>query len=206
MKKFKNNSGEVMLESAIVYSITLMLLMCILGIGFYIYQQTMLYAVANETAVHIAENYKYTNLNSIDDDYIQIPQMTNLKRYRSYLSLANYEKTREYVEKRAKLTSFDKNENAKIEELKIISDSIGRKRVTLRISMKSTILFDNALKYWGFTDDEGNKFYATAYAECMDLTTYVGQVKYVEYIADKTESSNVRNIISSLKKIINKIR
>lgn len=149
MKKIKSDLGEVMLESAIVYSITLMLLMCILGIGFYIYQQTMLYAVANETAVHIAENYKYTNLNSIDEDYIQTTQMTNLKRYRAYLSLSNYEKTRDYVEKRAELTSFNKDEKAQIEELKIISDCIGRKRVSLKISMKSTILFDNALEYWG---------------------------------------------------------
>ena len=68
MEKRTNDSGELMIESSIIISITMVVLVAMIGLGFYLYQKAMVNTVASGTAVYIAKNYKYTTLNKLDDE------------------------------------------------------------------------------------------------------------------------------------------
>ena len=210
MEKRTNDSGELMIESSIIISITMVVLVAMIGLGFYLYQKAMVNTVASETAVYIAKNYKYTTLNKLDDEIFNTSQMKNLKKYRAYFSLSNKNKTKEYVNRRSKVTSFG-NEMADIEKLEIKRDNIGRQRVELKISVNANIIFENVLVSIGLID-RNPKIYSTAYAECVDLTGYNSQVNFVNYLGNGIEKgrfgqiyNNVSTTIQNIKSIIDKL-
>ena len=55
-----DDSGEVMLESTIIFTITIFLLLALLSIGFIFYQKAMLNSVADEIASDVGATLKFT--------------------------------------------------------------------------------------------------------------------------------------------------
>lgn len=211
LKTKKDESGEVMIETTLLIGMVLIVLVAMIGLGFYLYQQSMIYTVANETAVKIAENYKYNSLDKLDTYVVEPENMKNLRKYRTYMKLSDERKTETYVEKRSKATNFT-GKAASIEELTIYRDNIGRQRVKVKISIENDIVFKEVLEKIGLVK-KNSKLYATAYAECMDLTGYSSQVNFVNYIGNYINQgkfgqiyNNVSQTISNVKEIIEKIR
>lgn len=194
-----------MLEASIVLTMCIVALVIVLGLGFYLYQQSMMYTIANETAVNIAENYKYTTLDSIDQHVVPETKMSGLRKYRSYFSLTDMDKVENFVEDRVNATSFQDNSDAKVEEMKIYRDNIGRQRVKVTISMKANVVFAKALQAVGMIDDSP-RMYATAYAESLDLTAYVSQVHFVNYIGNGVNNSSFGNIYNNVSDIIGDVK
>ena len=213
MKKKKNESGEMMLEASIILSFTLIALICLIGAGFYIYQQATAYAIANETANDVAKNYKYMNkISEINTDVIPVEKMYGLKKYRMYISLSDLNKTKRFVAKQADLTSFDGAQATEDTKVEIMNDNIGRKKVKVTVVMDCNILFEGALNAIGLIDDDP-KFTAVSYAECMDLTEYVSQVHFVNYVGDLANDSALGEIYNNfmeskdtIKSIIRKLK
>ena len=206
----KNESGEIFIETSIMMAIVLIVLSAMIGVGFYIYQKSMLSTIAAETANYAAKNYKYTSIGSIDATDIDEPNMINLKKYRSYLSLLNSGKISSYAKKRGRKTSFTKD-SVTISEVKLIRDGIGRQRIKLTLKMKANIVFENIMVAIGLVK-ENPTISATAYSECLDLTEYNGQVYFVKYMQNGIQGSNiggsmdnVGDTISTVKRILNKI-
>ena len=56
-KGMKNENGEVMLESLIVYSVTIFLLFFILAIFSVLFQHWNIQTVANESVIRVAQTY-----------------------------------------------------------------------------------------------------------------------------------------------------
>ena len=54
-----DDSGEVMLESTIIFTITIFLLLALLSIGFIFYQKAMLNSVADEIASSVGATFKF---------------------------------------------------------------------------------------------------------------------------------------------------
>ena len=79
--RWKNENGEIMLESSIVLVFVLLLLMALLSITFMFYQQAMLNTVAAEIAADVAKNLKYTNLERGNDE-ITLDNYDGVKMYR----------------------------------------------------------------------------------------------------------------------------
>lgn len=211
LKVKKDESGEVMIEASIIIGMTLIVLVAMIGLGFYLYQQSMIYSVANETAVKIAANYKYERLDKIDTYVVEPAYMEGLRKYRTYMKLSDERKAGNYVEKRSKATNFT-GKAASIEELTIYRDNIGRQRVKVTIAVDNDVVFRGLMEKIGLIK-KNSKLYATAYAECVDLTGYSSQVNFVNYIGNAVNKSkfgqiynNISDSITNIKTIIEKIR
>lgn len=203
LKKEKGQSGEIMLESSIVLSITIIMIVCMIGLGFYIYQQAMVYTIAAETAENIGRNYKYTSTD-IDEYSVDISKMTDLRMYRVYFKLQDIRKAESYAIERGSLTSFNSSDSVRVEECELIRDNVGRQHVKVTISLESSFLFGGILKACGFINNN-SKLYATSYAECLDFTGYVSQVHFVDYLGDKADGTNVGKIYNNVNKMKDKI-
>lgn len=206
----KDNKGEVMIESTIIVLITIMVLIAMISIGFVFYQQAVVTSVANEMAVSVADAYKFSDRDSFTVHNITYDHVDKVKKYRtsfSILSMQNLYKAKaeDYVKERVALTSFGMNASTpKVDELKIVSNNVGRLRVELSISMECDVLFDEALVYFGIIDDK-IKYSASATAECIDLTAYSGHVYFYKYIGNKMEEDGgaINDILGNVAKVIN---
>ncbi len=208
-KSFKNNSnGEIMIESTIVMFVVTIVLLFLIALGFLIYQQTMLYSVAAETATAISRDYKFINdSNRTLEDSTVIPEssLEKVNKYRLSFKLlsSKNKKTRQdkanaYIKDRVALTSLSsENDTLKVEKVETYPDAIGRFHVYVEISMDSTLPFDKIFEYVGTFDEDPTKIYASASAECLDITAYAGQVKFFNYATDKINNSAVGGIANS---------
>ena len=67
--------------------------------------------------------------------------------------------------------------------------------------MKVSIVFENIMVAIGLIDDNPT-IKKTAYAECLDLTQYSGQVYYAKYLQDYVAGTNVGKIVDGVSGII----
>lgn len=65
-KDLKNEKGEVMLESLIVYSVTIFLLFFILAIFSVLFQRWNIQTIANESATRVAQTYRFSTSDSVE--------------------------------------------------------------------------------------------------------------------------------------------
>ena len=212
---YKENSGEVMIESTIVTIITIMVLIFLIAIGFLIYQQVLLSDVATESAAAIARNYKFSSevINgndyssiTIDDKYYE-----KVKRYRTTFNAAsirgaNQRFSENYTNSRLPVTSMSFDNDLDI-DTNIKSSSPGRTFVTVTISMDANLLFDEVLSYGNMKDD-ATSLSASATSECLDITGYAGMVSYEYYLSQKgaEDKQKFDNSIDNIKYIIDKVR
>ena len=81
MKDKPNNRGEVMLESLVVYTITIFLLFFILAIFSALYQRWNVQTISNETAARYAQTYRFSD-KDILSGYVTKDQLVAVKEYR----------------------------------------------------------------------------------------------------------------------------
>ena len=78
-KAHVNESGEVMLEGLIVYTITVFLLFFLLAIFSVLFQAWNVQTIANETAAKAAATYKLAD-SDLADPYVSVDQITGISR------------------------------------------------------------------------------------------------------------------------------
>lgn len=208
-KRIKDEDGEIMLESMLVMLIVIFILIAMLSFGFLFYQQSMLCTVANELAEDIGANYKL----ACSSDQSGKPEQKSLREIKLYrtsfaiFSIKEMHKQRanDYLPKRVRLTSLGiLDDEPKVENFDIKVDNIGRLHVEVTVSMKCSILFDGALKYFGIIK-ETPKFTATGRAECLDITAYASHVHFVKYVGDKiaADKGNISTILNQIVDTLN---
>ncbi|MFR0861666.1 MAG: TadE/TadG family type IV pilus assembly protein [Pseudoruminococcus massiliensis] len=181
MKKIKkmllnDDSGEVMLESTIIFTITIFLLLALLSIGFIFYQKAMLNSVADEIASSVGATFKFKDSDlmerEIGSNELSSNQMYRYMFHRDDTLDAKKIKAKEYIGKRVGLTNLGiSNKTPKVEDIKLYTDNIGRFHVTVDVSMETEILFMGVLKYFNIIDSTP-RFTASSSAECLDITEY----------------------------------
>ncbi len=189
MKKIKkmllnDDSGEVMLESTIIFTLTLFLLLALLSIGFIFYQKAMLNSVADEIASSVGATFKFKDSDlmerEIGSNELSSNQMYRYMFHRDDTLDAKKIKAKEYIGKRVRLTNLGiSNKTPKVEDIKLYTDNIGRFHVTVDVSMETEILFMGVLKYFNIIDSTP-RFTASSSAECLDITEYNSYLNMVQ--------------------------
>lgn len=80
-KGMKNENGDVMLESLIVYSVTIFLLFFILAIFSVLFQRWNIQTIANESATRVAQTYKLMDAD-VDTGYVSKSEVAEVREYR----------------------------------------------------------------------------------------------------------------------------
>lgn len=206
---FKKNkeSGMVILEGVFGVFVSTIIMMLMLSLGFYLYQQTMFYVVANEIAEDVVHTYKFR---SVDDcSTISLSDVNNVGRYRYLLfsskyCTANEQKGTQLANDRLSKTSLSKAENQPKVSIKKISDDVGRMHYEVTLSQKNSFLMGDILKLLGI--NKSDEISATVYVESVDISHYINTVKMVNYGINKVVNSGpLMKMIDSVVKIMGSV-
>lgn len=202
----KNESGEVMIEAALIMVLVIALCFMLISLGFLFYQQVLVNDLACETATEIARNYKLTAIETGMDQHTFGPdEASKLKMYRLMFSdsskNAHQMRAESYLPGRLSYTSLGLNSEKPKVEVQIVSDSIGRAHVEARVSVKCEIFLGGILQYLKIIDTPKLEFSAVARSEIIDITAYAGNAKFMRFVLDKSIFDPANNIAESGKNI-----
>lgn len=182
MKKMEhvNESGEVMLEGLIVYTITVFLLFFLLAIFSVLFQAWNVQTIANETAAKAAATYKLAD-SDLADPYVSVEQITGISRFRYWFGDDSLEreaetKSFEYSQNRLQKTTYTKAVTQPEVVVQVKEDTLARRHIEVTITGEYTVPFGEALSYFGF--DSIAHYETTASAECLDLIDYIDTVDF----------------------------
>lgn len=199
-------SGEVMLEAAIILVPVIVLLMSLLSLSFLYYQEAMMNTVATELATDVAKNYKFTTIsptkNTISKNDYAGTKMFRMNFAKNSMETAHKSRVKDYGVWRVALTSLGIDS----EDLEIKCDidgtGIGRAVVKVKVSQKTTFFLSGVLDLVGVTE-ESTVFSSTAYAECNDLIAYTSMINFTEYATSRIDGiGSVNNFYGSFKDFI----
>ncbi len=181
-KKRKSERGEVMLESLIVYSITIFLLFFILAIFSVLFQRWNIHTVANESVTRVAQTYKFIEADA-DTGYISEDKVTEVRPYRyiwnkEELENSASDKIKDYAKNRLSRTTYTKNVVEPSFEILVEKDALARRHLAVKITGEYSVPFGQALSYFGF--ESTTKYEVTAYADCVDISDYLTTIDFVE--------------------------
>lgn len=175
-----NESGEVMLEGLIVYTITVFLLFFLLAIFSVLFQAWNVQTIANETAAKAAATYKLAD-SDLADPYVSVDQITGISRFRYWFGDDSLEreaetKSFEYSQDRLQKTTYTKAVTQPEVAVQVKEDTLARRHIEVTITGEYTVPFGEALSYFGF--DSIAHYETTASAECLDLINYIDTVDF----------------------------
>ena len=179
-KEHVNESGEVMLEGLIVYTITAFLLFFLLAIFSVLFQAWNVQTIANETAAKAAATYKLAD-SDLADPYVSVEQITGISRFRYWFGDDSLEreaetKSFEYSQDRLQKTTYTKAVTQPEVVVQVKEDTLARRHIEVTITGEYTVPFGEALSYFGF--DSIAHYETTASAECLDLIDYIDTVDF----------------------------
>lgn len=192
-----------MLESLIVYTITIFLLFFILAIFSVLFQRWNIQTIANESATRVAQTYKLTDADTVTGS-VTVDQISAISPYRYIFSKSDLQtsatkKIKDYATTRLANTTYTKNVTEPVISVEVKKDALSRKHIEVTISGEYSVPFGEALSYFGF--ESTTKYTQTSYAECVDMIDYVNTIDFVHYQSTLSifNSSFVKAINSVLK-------
>ena len=200
--RLRDENGEVMLESTLVMTFTLFILMAMISVGFLFYQQAMVSTVASDIAVDIASSYKLTN-QEMGSGQVSSNTLNDVRLYRTSVAMASMkalhkQRAEKYLPERVRLTSLGiLDKEPVLDHFDITVDNVGRMHVEGGVSMECDILFSGALEYLGLIDSTPS-FSASGRAECLDVTAYASHVQFLNYVGNKLEGTNADKALTSI--------
>lgn len=164
MKKYcKDESGAVMLESALCICAALIVIVMFMALGFLVYQHSMMGIVANQVAEEIAATSKLKNV--ADASTVTHTDVVGVRNYRgikmSDFTKANTTKAKNLAQTRLTATSMAKDNGGFNVDVKRVSDRMGRAHYEIVVTNKYVTLFGDTLSTLGFTSS--TPFTATSY-------------------------------------------
>lgn len=214
MKINKNNRGQVVIESMLVYVVTLALLFLILALMCALYQRFNVDTVANDTAEKIAQNFRVSPENINEQGIQNSSSYDDPEDYR-YLVNSKYSDILEnskdfgndFAIHRLMRSSFGNTiDTAKTDvEVNVVADGIGKRHVEVCISGKYNIPFAEIFDY--FNLDGFTEYKVYGYAECLDLLEFLNEVKFIKNVSDMVvdDLGSFGNAASSIIEAIGKV-
>lgn len=169
-----------MLESMIVYSVTIMLLFFILAIFSVLFQRWNIQTVANEAASRYAQTYRFSDKDEYSG-YITKTQLLAVGDYRYFFGGDDLEHSaqnniKDYALNRLNKTTFTNYINEPEITVSVEEDNIARRHVKVTIKGEYKVPLGDILSYFGY--DSNIKYETTAYADCVDLIDYVNTTNF----------------------------
>ena len=139
-----------MLEAVFCIIVTLFVVMFLLGIGFVLYQHTVVSIVNNEVAEEISHTYKLVNVgdssNVSSKDVMASNGSDGIIKYRYYFSGNVFKNKAEELAKqiyneRIGYTSLASREDSIIVDVKMVKDDVGRRHYVVTSRQKYGFLF-----------------------------------------------------------------
>lgn len=210
-KGFKKENGEVMLESLIVYLVTFTLLFLVLALMMLTYQKMTIKTIASDTAVKIAQNIRYSEIDVEDGIYTE-EDIKALKPYR-YLFGGIQSKqselsdvSKDFALSRLMKTTFNgvvTESNTKI-TVKISSDGPALRHITVTISGEYKLPFDEMFDFFNLSQIKTFEF--SENAECVDILDYINYVDFSKNFVDIVwgDLGKVGKLIDKIVTLVNK--
>ncbi len=177
MKKIlKNQSGYIMLESLIVYLITLVLLFFILAVFCVMFQRWNIQIIANNTATSIAQSYRFKNADTMSG-YTDKDEINNVDIWRyvwghdAEMDEAAEENSQHYIIERLARTTFTHEVSDPVITVDVEKDCLRRRHVNVTISGEYAVPLRAIMEPLGFAST--TKYTVTGSAECLDLMEYL---------------------------------
>lgn len=210
-------TGEIMLESTIIVTLTLFILIWLLALGFLHYQRYVLTVVTNDAAVKIASTYN-NPASDIIMGYTTTEELCSRDLYRGYindnpfsnLTHTNQKRTEAYVKYMLDRTNFVGVMKDVDVKMRLVHDSGTRRHVEVTTTASFNTPFGFALDFFGM--DGVTKYEATACSDCTDIADYISTVDYGVlwekgvFLEGVGVVKSVMNMLNSLTKTFNHIR
>lgn len=173
---WRDARGEVMIESLLVYGVTVILLFLMLTVFSLLYQNWNVQTIANDTATRLAQEYKYKNADLTAEDNLSLEALLAIRPYRymfnkNELETSAQNRGKQYAKNRLRATTFAVDVGEPIITVEEERDGLARRHLAVTVSGTYQVPGSEILKYLGGTGDV--EFKHTAYAECMDLSDYI---------------------------------
>ncbi len=207
----KRENGEVMIESLLVYFVTLLLLFLILALMQAWYQRMTVNVVANDTAAKIASGFRIGAEDLYDATY-DADDLAEMNPYRYWFAYDDLKETateaaEDYATGRLARSSFIKSKEGKDTSVTfdIVGDGIGRKHVVVTLEGEYALPFGEVFGYFGM--DDYASYTVCGYAECMDILSYINDVKFASTVASTivADLGATGKLLDSSVTLINKI-
>lgn len=210
MKKYNNESGELMIESMLVMIPVLFVVVFIITLGFFFYERWNVEMTADEVAESVAVNYQYLGID-LHDGIQSFEDIKKISRYRYNLTSGRYEadnitRGQAYGKKYMKLVSLAKVQQDPVIEIAVKEDGFAARHV--KISVTENYILPFAEGFEVFMLPSQHTYTATAEAVCMDFSDYVGSVNYLanlDGILPFSKYSGVQ-LVNSILGMIKKIK
>lgn len=209
-RKWKEEQGEVMIESLLVMIPTLFVMVFLIGLGFLLYQQWNIQYAADEIASKVAGGYTYTD-RELSSGTITWDHMKNRALYRYLFLGEEYEAAAErqgkkYGKNLLHHTDFAKPTGAETVTVKTVHDSLARRHVEVTVEGTYKIPFGEGLELFGLSGSRNYK--ATSVAECVDLLEYNGTIMYTKNFFNLVTdgSSKIVGMLDSWLKVFKTLR
>lgn len=216
-----NNAGELMIESCIIVSITIIMLFFIFALGILIYQKSLQSLVANETAEMIAKSYMTGQLS---DEPISIPQSEDeLTMFRFFYaddikSICRLNATKYAIERLSQTSLAVINPSASYLQVKYCEDGRYLKLVEVDLSVQYEFLFGSLFTgaINGFKLNNGVEgtslmtLTSSGSASATDISSYINsskaQVRAMDYIYDGTKGLIGEDAMDTFEKLYSQIK
>lgn len=210
IQKLHNENGEVMLESLLVYMVTIFLLFMILALTCVWFQRLTVTTVANDTAARIAAGFRYGNEDLYDTSYDE-DDLADMKTYRYWFAYKGLKETaaeaaEDFAVKRLMKSSFAAKKTSETDvDFELVNDGIGRNHVVVTITGEYDLPFIDMLEFLGLP--KYNAYTVEGYADCTDILSYINDIKFACTVANtvKDDLGSFAKVGDSAIKLVNKV-
>lgn len=201
----KKEKGEVMLESLIIMTLTLFILIWLLGLGFMHYQRYLLTVVTNDAAAKVAATYNNPTSDLVLG-YMATEDITSRDLYRSFTASnlvgVAQQKAEKYVVYMLNRTNFMGTIDHVEVKVQFVQDTIYRRHIQVDSVCTFRNPFGNIMSMFGMNDTM--KCAATSRADCTDVIDYVNTVDVVKNATSlKWTGSKLIDLVNSIMKVTN---
>lgn len=207
MKSKDEKNGFVILEATFCLIICMIVLIVLMSVAFWLYQQVLVTVVTNEVASEVAQNYKLISVQ--DNGDVTEEDIAGVGLYRYTISKKKFDTENEntatkYMTGRIAQTTLSEIKNAPTVDIETVIDDIGRRHHVVKVSQKYTFLLGNILNVLGL--DGTQTIERTAYVQSTDVLNYVNTVKTEKYIVDlATGNTKVGRAADSIISAVNSV-
>lgn len=205
--------GEVMIEGMIIVTMTMFILIWLLGLGFLYYQRYVTTVVTNDVAVKIASTYNNPSSDVIMG-YINTEDLSNRDLYRGFtgksnsLRATNEDRATAYVKYMLDKANFANTVSDVDVDLELVADSPTRRHVKVTATCEYNTPFGAALELFGMS--ARSTYQVTACADCTDVADYISTINYAytwtsgAHLEDDPFMKSILNLLNTFAGIFNK--
>ena len=178
MKKIKSQNGNVVIEASIVMTISVVMVVVLINLGFIIYQQSLINSVAQSTATNIANvyasNYRDPFYGYMDESEFY---KTNLYRYVGNIFTSNQDESATRKAEWSALYKLKKGSLINDDKIKVSADVVRKKGTLVQHQVVVTVESEYEIPLTAIWGGENKMKYKTvARADCVDLIDYFNTV------------------------------